>query len=872
MTKFTASISILLATAAVTPAYAQEAAPVPSPHQPTAETPPAPADRAAADAPATDEDVDADADEIVVIGQRDPNAVIGDIPPENTLNSRDIRAYGASSISELLDAVGAQTHSARGRDSGPPVVLLNGKRISGFREIRDLPPEAILRMEILPEEVALKYGYRADQRVVNIILRQRFRSTAARLDAEMPSEGGRAGGTADATRLMIGENGRTSLNAHVESSSALTESERDITFDPTAGSADPRDFRTLIGSRMLGRVGGTINRTLFGDVSSTFDGQVEASKGRSLLGPSILDLGEPLRRDSDNLSGHLGVAFNGQKEKWRWSLTGAYDIARNLSLTEREDPLTLTASEDRARSLNRTAGADFVANGPLVELPAGPANLTVRLGADRRDLDSRARRGATVTTSDLGRTRGSAAVNVDLPISRRNKDFSALGTLSLNANAEVERLSDFGTLTTIGGGLFWSPAVRLNLVASVTREEGAPSLQQLGDPFVVTPATRIFDYSTGQTVLVEAITGGNPALNADKRTVWKLGGTFKPSEKIDLDLRADYTRTRIDDPLARFPGATAAIEAAFPERFIRSGGQLISVDFRPVNYDRSARDEFRWGFNFTKPLKTARPSQSTMTALREQFQRQGGTLPAPQGGTPDQSPAGRDGPPPPAGGGEVIAFEHGNDGGPRAGGPGGGDRGGRGFGGRGGGFGGGAFGGRGGRLQLSVYHTITLKDEVRIRPGLPTLDYLDGEASDGGGGRPRHRVEVDAGYFNNGLGARINGTWQSGTRVDGGTSGTLDFAPLAKVNLNLFANLGERLDLVAKQPWLRGTQVRFSVDNIFDEKQKVRDAAGLTPVNYQPDLLDPQGRTFKISLRKLFLPRPQFIRRDRTGGGSGGGD
>jgi hypothetical protein len=210
-------------------------------------------------------------------------------------------------------------------------------------------------------------------------------------------------------------------------------------------------------------------------------------------------------------------------------------------------------------------------------------------------------------------------------------------------------------------------------------------------------------------------------------------------------------------------------------------------------------------------------------------------------------------PPPPGGGGDVVAFEHGNDGGR---GPGGMGR--MRFGG-----GGGAFGGRGGRLQLSVYHTIVLKDEVRIRPGLPTLDYLDGEASEGGGGRPRHRIEVDAGYFNNGLGARISGTWQSGTKVDGGSSGTLDFDPLAKVNLNLFANLGERIDLIARQPWLRGTQVRLSVNNIFDAKQKVRDAAGITPVNYQPDLLDPQGRVFKISLRKLFLPRPQFIRRTR---------
>jgi len=66
-------------------------------------------------------------------------------------------------------------------DQGP--VLLNGRRISGPGEMRDIPTEAIQRVEILPEEVALKYGYTADQKVVNIVLRQRFR--ASTIDASI---------------------------------------------------------------------------------------------------------------------------------------------------------------------------------------------------------------------------------------------------------------------------------------------------------------------------------------------------------------------------------------------------------------------------------------------------------------------------------------------------------------------------------------------------------------------------------------------------------------------------------------------------------------------------------------------------------------
>jgi hypothetical protein len=148
------------------------------------------------------------------------------------------------------------------------------------------------------------------------------------------------------------------------------------------------------------------------------------------------------------------------------------------------------------------------------------------------------------------------------------------------------------------------------------------------------------------------------------------------------------------------------------------------------------------------------------------------------------------------------------------------------------------------------------------------LDFLDGEARGGGSGTSRHRIEAEGGYFNNGLGARLSADFRGGSRVIGGQSGNLRFAPLTRFNANLFANLGERLDLVIKYPWLRGAQVRLAVDNVFDARQRVRDAAGFVPVNYQPDYQDPSGRTIRLSIRKLFLPPPSFFR--RSGGGASG--
>jgi hypothetical protein len=199
-------------------------------------------------------------------------------------------------------------------------------------------------------------------------------------------------------------------------------------------------------------------------------------------------------------------------------------------------------------------------------------------------------------------------------------------------------------------------------------------------------------------------------------------------------------------------------------------------------------------------------------------------------------------------------------GGPGSGGPGGGRPGG-GFG--GGGFGGGGrgggFGGRGaagGRLQFAVYHTWFFTDTVLVQQGGPKLDLLNGDAIGGSGGQPRHQVEVQAGYSNNGLGFRLSGNYHSGTQVNGGTPGapeTLNFSGLGTADIRLFADLGQRLDLLKKHPWVRGVRISLAFTNILDSKQRVTDANGQTPISYQPDYLDPMGRAVRLSIRKLFF-------------------
>ncbi|MFL6747729.1 MAG: TonB-dependent receptor plug domain-containing protein [Sphingomicrobium sp.] len=853
MTRRPAFTLFLLATTASLPAWAQQAAVEATAAQPDEEN--------------GDE---YGGEEIVVQGQRPRGSVVGDIPAENVLNSRDIRATGATSIDELLDSVASQIGSARGRSGGRPIVLLNGQRISGFREIRDLPPEAIERMEILPEEVALKYGYAADQRVVNIVLRRRFNSTNVELRGRGATDGGYVDGRGDAGRLIIADGTRTSVNLRAEGNSALFEDERDIVLQPVASqpeAVDPRPFRTLVGSGDTLRLTATHNRTILGDVSATVNAEAERTDGKSRIGvpTGSLEVGDteilrafpdegPLTRDSKSEALRAGTALNWQEGKWHLSSTGNAEYSHSLTRTDNGpdlggiqaridlgDPtleplgdlgLLDELPRDRSRSNRYLLSLDGTATGPLIALPAGDATATFRIAGGSTGIDSRSTVDGFTAESDLHRNSLLGSLNLDLPVTKRS---AAIGRLTANANGSVVQLSDFGTITTIGAGLNWSPAERLNLTASWTREEGPPTLQQLGDPLIETPGVNLFDFATGQTVAVTTLTGGNPDLRGDTRNVLKIGGHWQPFENTDLRLRAEYVRQTTDDPQASLT-LSEAMEAAFPERFSRdASGTLVAVDLRPVNFQEARRDTFRWGFDFTKPLQSKPPSQAAIASFRERFasqQRQPG----------QQRETGQQPPPPPSEGGAA---------GPGGGGP-GGFR----------GFGGGRFGGgrQGGRLTFSLTHQLNLVDEVTIADGVPKLDYLHGEPVGQTGGRPRHEVQFETGYYNNGYGARLQGNWRSGTTVDS-SSGDLKFSPYFDVDLRLFANLGENFDLAAQHPFFRGSTVRLEIANIFNNRPKVRDEAGNTPLSYQPDLLEPIGRTIGISFRKLFIPRRFFQQR-----------
>jgi hypothetical protein len=899
--------------------------------------------------PAPDVDEEAGPDVVVEGNRLPPGSVVGDIPPEQVLSPADIRSYGVSSLNDLLTELAPETRSAGG---GTPVVLLNGRRISSFAEIRDIPTEAIARIDILPEEVALKYGYSADQRVVNVVLRRRFRAVTLEGSDQLSTDGGRNTPTGHVDGLKIAGDTRLNLDLNYTSSDPLFESDRNLTSRATAGTAgsgptvvdniDQSKYRTLLSgsqsfaanfvySRPIGKVNATINGRVQDDLSTGYQGLPDVTFTVPATNPFAPSgqtdtvqryiLSGPIAQRSSTLATHLGVGLNGNiSAKWRWSFTGNYDRSQVETFTDNGfDPAALqnrvtandptfnpygpllptqfpVAPNSQAYSTSNAVVGDVLLNGPLFKLPAGAVSTAIHIGAQATDFDTRSLRptspalGVPLTlgapqTASLTRNIVNGRVNIDVPLTgRRAKFLDAIGDLSLNANLAVDQLSDFGTLWTIGYGANWSPVPSLRLIASFIDQDQAPTSQQLGNPVIVTPNVRVFDYLKGVTSDVTQVAGGNSALISSEKHVFKLGATFKPSATKDFTFTVNFNKTGIDNPIANLPSDTPDIEAAFPGRFVRDPcaptppatscvGPLTRIDSRPVNFLRQDTEELRFGINMSFPLKSkaqkefeafrAGKGPNPFTGLAGVFGRrpnggQGGQQGGGRGGDGQraQSAPPADGAPPPADGGAQTgtppAGGDGAPGGGRPGGFGGGGRGGRG----GGGFANRLAGATGGRAQFAIYYTLNLVDRVTVANGVAPIDLLNGGATGAGGGQPRHEIEGQAGYSNNGLGFRLSANWQSATEVTGGAAGTfstLQFGSLAKFDVRLFDDFTQNLDFLKKHHWAKGMRIGLAVTNVFNTRQRVTDQTGTVPLSYQGAYLDPQGRAVKLTVRKLLF-------------------
>jgi hypothetical protein len=701
--------------------------------------------------------------EVTVTGTRDV-----DVQPIMQIDPEDLQSYGTSSVQDLLDALGPRIQSSM--SDSPPVILING-RLAGATELKNLPPEAIARVDVLPEKAALRYGFPDDRRVVNLILHEHFRAYVVEASDSQSTEGGGQTAYGDASTTRIDHDSQTTVRADYKESEQLLESQRDI------NSPDSSE-RTLEPTLHDTKLAATFVHELFG-LHPSLEASVDSQATDSLQGPAATDSGEEqLRQRTTTTTAHVAGRLNGMAGEFNWTAAAAYDQTNTstggATGVDAEGGLSFLDAHSKLDN----AAVDGYVGGPFLQLPAGRAFVGANLNAHLEDFDTATEVTDTPEASaHLSRTTTRLRVYTNFPLTSRAAGvLPALGDLAARLNFTEQEVSNFGALTSTGFGINWIPVKLLNFNAAFNTTRTAPTVQNLLDPTVITPDVQMFDFVTNETAYVTTITGGNPDLGSAETQGTTVGLYIDPFEGRYL-FRATYQRQRTLDGIGALPPASEAVELAFPDRFVRDGdGNLVEVDTRPVNLAVAEKDFVNYGFILL----------------------------------PFNGPPAPKAPPTP-------------------------------------------------RLVITLFDTWYLRDTLLARQGSPELDLLNGAPTSATSGsvattQARHALDARANFSYRGLGVEVKTAWHSATEVDGGTTATastLYFSALTTTNLRLFASLGD-FPLTKQHPWAKGLRVDLLTTNILNAHQKVQDAAGATPVGFDPGYIDPLGRVVTLAIRKVF--------------------
>jgi hypothetical protein len=810
----------------------------------------------------------------------------GPVQPDLTLDADEIMGTGASTVQDLVTLLASEISPEP--DAPPPVFLVNGRRISGFQEISGLPAQAIQRTDVLSPAAALSYGYRPNQRVVNFVLRKRFHSVALEAEETGATGGGRSAERFGGDLFRLSDENRATVGLEWRQESTLFETERDIVratsatspyglvgniaaspfgseIDPAlsalagrlvtlsrapeaawdgsvslagfATSAGDPDVSGVTANRSLlpalgqGTFKAAITRDLARKVSVTVSVNLEDAHRTSFLGlPATsvkLPAGSPFSpfakdvtvyryldapwsqlREADAFKGQLGLAANGYAGEWRWSLTGNYD---------RNDTETVTG-----RGVDSTAWkAAIAAKDPAVN-PFGPVPRAL-LKANVRDT-------------------------------AKSKSKAAKAELVLNGDVAEIPAGRISSTVKVGGERITqrSEAIRAGAPTASAYARRAVSVQ--GD-IDLPIASRSHEVLPVLGELSASLNAGYDVQTYKDKLAYGASLHWSPDKLVSVNLSVSQEETapssgQVADPVvltpsvtvfdfatgqsvtvSRVEGGNAGLENDH-RRVLRAGVNLrpIGRDGGPLrvtlnaNYVRTRIEDPIANFPLITPaLEAAFPERFTRNA--------DGVLTA-----IDSRPLNFDaidreelrgginltrflGPPP----GAKTALKGAAKAAARK---------------------------QSGQVQLSVNYVWRLRDQTTLRQGLAPLDLLNG-ASTSRRGQPKRELSFRLNATKADMGATVTGAWRGGSIIDAGPTngGALRFDDQTTINLSGFYEVPRTV----KRKWLAGTRITLAADNLLYSRPIVKDAKGVTPQAYQPDYLDPLGRTVRLTFRKSLI-------------------
>jgi iron complex outermembrane receptor protein len=806
-----------------------------------------------------------DPNEIVVTGQR--RSAAGDIEPLATLDADAIAATGATTMSELIRALRPLTQSG-GSD---PILLLDGERVSGYQVIGSLPPEAIEKVDVLPESAALKFGYPPTRIVLNFITKRRFQQVEIRGIAGGATRGGNATRNANAGTTWLRSGRRFTANVERRHSSALFQSERNLASDPDIFFDGVGNITAVNGREIdpaLSALAGkkvTVAPVPQGPGDPTNLGSYAPAANR----PRLFDLG-PYR------------TLAPRDDAWKVESVLADRLGAVLG------SLSLSAEQSRNRTMAGPAAAKLLVpetnpfspfSGPVLlhryltetdPLRLDQTTTTLHAGGALQGVTSGWHWDFT-TVLDQQLVKGSSERGIDLTAANAAIASGANPFAPLDASLLADRLVDHGRMRTrTMGAKTVVTNTPLRLPAGVASVTGTVEAERIAADSS-TRGANPFDLHLARTRTEAGIAVDLPLTSRRKRVlpfvgdlsvnasgnVRQVGGfgtlydrsygvVWGPIEGVQILLQDKTTATapamaQLSTPVVRIPNSTVF-------DFGTGRNELVTL-IMGGNPDLDA--ERRHVRSFTVNFKPFPKRELRLTAtyeatdIRDQTGNVYALTPVTEAIFPDRFVRDLSG--------RLVSVSFqptnfyrqrqrtlnmtlsssGPVGGPapetKPGGP-----------------------ARPKQDRPTYYGgigpSIKFSDRLQLRPGTPELDLLRGDTVLGGG-VPRISGYAYVGINYRGNGLSFDGWYGGRNRVrSDNPAGDLFFSPILRLNMSAYVSVDHFLK---EQEWTRKMQVRVEVGNLTNAHQRVRDRNGEVPSRFQPDFQDPVGRTVKLSVRKL---------------------
>jgi hypothetical protein len=791
---------------------------------------------------------------VVVTG---PARTIPGIAPERTYDEGAIAAFGEDTIGDVLGRIAAERGGGE-----PPVVLVNGKLVPNITDISNFPAEAVSRVDVLPRGSGARFGGSSTQQVYNITLQHTYAGQIASIAATAATEGdwSSVSGVANVTRIQSADRLNVRLNAFDRGE--LLESERhvlqplpDVPYalrgnvvpDPGSGSSEIDPALSALVGHPVSVAGFPASSTpTLADFAATADHPIITDLGgfRTLVPKSrTIDFGlESARQISRRLNA---------------SLNAYVDTSESTALFGLAPGLVLLPATNHYSPFSRDVGMAVYAERPLSHdshATRGGVNAALNADLGRWQVQLTGSYDRSETHNDaMAPTPQPTGVTAVLSDPLRNPfagNLSDLIPVATNSAASATATTNFQLL--LMGQILDLPAGPMHVTASAGWGEDKLKGSSRNFGMFETQSNRRTEGRGSLSVEVPLSSSGQRPLHALGDFSVSLG--YGISDASDAGVSHQLSYSLLWTPRSWLQLTVGRNESRRPPSLLLKGapesvtsgvryfdvltGQTVDVtavtggnpnlvperertDHVGLTLTPSSminlqfRAEYFAVTDYDALAGLPPTSVAVMVAFPRRFVRDSSgrlTLVDFRPINLDQSRQDR------------LAWGFDFDA---------------------------PIGENAAQLQFSFNHTYYLRNDIKVSPDLPTVDILNGGALGFGGDGARHLVDFSLGVSRPGGGVELTGAWRSESFLQTGavTEGRIRFYPIATFGLRAFAEIAP---LVPHARWAIGARITVTVENVTGARQRVVDASGATPLQYQGPYLDALGRTVGIQLRKSF--------------------